>query len=342
MRGLSSSLILQASLLVLMVGLSTQTQFFNSTQDVCRLFKDGTQLRKPGTCNEWIECKNFVTAETGTCPEKTPYFSLTNNKCYSKSDTSYCDTSKLCTASTKGYVGDTLNCANWYLCDGKVLKGQGACPSGMYFDQEKQMCVYAENTVCTATFEWCNIVPVTKVAFRDEANCNKYFTCTKKFVLEPHTCETGKYFDVATGTCIDSKLVVCDSHPLPENVCGTKKLAVRNKFVSDGATCRGYYYCRDLGSGVPDPDPIFQQCNEDTFFNQERQGCMPRESQKCTFDRCDGRQDGFEVTETDGCHNYVECVDGREGTVFSCENEYFNVATQKCTATKTSYEACSA
>ncbi|XP_016990270.1 peritrophin-48 [Drosophila rhopaloa] len=340
MRGLSSSLILQALLLVLMVHLSTQTQYLNSTEDICRLFKDGTKLRKPGTCNEWIECKGFATSESGTCDSQ--YFNLANGACNKKLDTSYCSTSSICTSSTKGYMGDTLNCANWYLCDGKLLKSQGACTSGMYFDQEKQMCVYPRDTVCTAKYEMCDIVPVG-VAFRDEANCNKYFTCSSKFALVDHTCDTGKYFDVATATCVESKLVVCDNHPLPDGACGNKKLAVRNKFVSDGATCRGYLYCRDLGSGVPDPDPIRQQCGENYFFNQERQACMPSESQKCVHDRCDGRQDGFVVTETEGCHNYVECVDGREGTVFTCDNdEYYNVATQKCTATKTSYEACSA
>ncbi|XP_017060256.1 peritrophin-48 isoform X2 [Drosophila ficusphila] len=326
-----------------MVGLSSQTLYLgSSSEDICRLFKSGTVLRKPGTCNEKIVCQDSVSTDGGSCSGTTPYFSLSEGKCYKSSDSSsYCSTSNICKASIKGYVGDTRNCANWYYCDGKDLKGQGACDGGMVFDKEKGMCVYPEHTDCTATYEMCDIVPV-KTYFRDEDNCNKYFVCTSKGALDPKTCDAGKYFDVATATCIDKKLVVCDKHPLPEDACGTKKLAYRNKFVSDNATCRGYYYCRDLGSGVPDPDPTYQQCSEDYFFSQERQACVPRENQKCDFDRCDGKKDGYVVAQDEGCQKYIECVDGREGVTIACNDTmYFNVGSQSCIATQTSYGACS-
>ncbi|KAH8322833.1 hypothetical protein KR059_008723, partial [Drosophila kikkawai] len=340
--GLSSSWCLHALVVVSMVKLSTQalTHYLNTTEDICRDFADGVKLRKPGSCTEWIECKDFATVEGGACTTAAkPYFNLGQKACYKSVDTTYCSTP--CTASTSGYVGNTLNCANWYYCDGKTQMGQGKCTTGQYFDQTKKECVWAKDTVCEAKFDMCDIVP-PGVPFRDPANCNMYYTCAKTtFKLTENVCATGLYYSAEQGKCIDKKLVVCDNHPLPEDVCGTKKLAVRNKFVADGATCRGYYYCRDLGSGIPDPDPIYQQCDTDNFFNQERQACMPRESQKCAHDRCDGRQDGYEVAEDAGCKHYYRCENGRETDPMVCpDNQYFDVKAQACTDTEKSYDAC--
>ncbi|KAH8380545.1 hypothetical protein KR009_011292, partial [Drosophila setifemur] len=338
--GPASSLYLNALLLVLMVHLSTQTQYLNSTEDICQLFSDGTKLRKPGDCGEWIVCQNQKRSTGGSCTTSKPYFKLSTGACASAADGSYC-ISNPCAASTQGYIGDDMNCANWYYCDGKELKGKGSCTTGMYFNKVTKQCLYPKDTVCEAKYEWCDIVP-TGVPFRDVNNCHKYYTC-KSYKAVVNTCETGKYYDVTTGKCIDQKLVVCDAHPLPEDVCGTKKLAFRNKFVSDGATCRGYYYCRDLGSGVPDPDPVYQQCDVDNFFNVERQACMPRESQKCSLDRCDGRDSGYEIAEDKGCQHYYECVDGRESSPMKCEDGLtFDVVAQKCTDSEKSYGACAA
>lgn len=338
MRGLPSSLVLQALLLAVMVHQSIQTRYLNATDDICRLFKDGTQLLKPGSCSESIICQNFESIPGITCSGSKPYYSKSKGSCQASADT-YCDTSKICKGSGTGYIGDTINCANWYYCDADALLGKGTCNLGMYFDQVSKSCVYSEDTVCAAKYEICDVAPVG-TPFRDDANCHKYYTCSSKSLVE-NTCENGLYYNVATGTCVQKKDVICENHPLPDEVCGNKKLAVRNKFVSDMATCRGYYYCRDLGSGIPDTDPIYQQCDENNFFNQERQACMPRESQKCDYDRCDGRKDGFEVAEIDGCHHYIECVDGRETTPISCEDKYFDVVTQNCSSTHLVYGACS-
>ncbi|SPP84676.1 peritrophin-48 [Drosophila guanche] len=337
MRG-STSYMLYALLLALVLQLSHQSQLLNSGDDVCRLFADGTKLRKPGGCNEWIVCQNQVSTTGGTCSGTTPYFSLSKGTCHKTLDTTYC--ASPCTSTTNGYVGSTLNCANWYYCEKKTLKGSGSC-TGQFFDQKLQQCVYAENTSCAAKFEWCDIVPIN-VPFRDEGYCNKYYICDKSYKLIENTCELGKYYDVQSKVCVAKKNVDCGEHPLPVNVCGTKKLAVRNKFVSDGATCRGYFYCRDLGSGVPDPNPERLQCGVDYFFNVERQACMPRETQKCDEDRCDGRDSGFELASVKGCHNYLTCADGKEVNVLTCGDEYFDVEAQKCTPTIKTYGACTA
>jgi len=181
----------------------------------------------------------------------------------------------------------------------------------------------------------------TGVKIRDEHNCDKYITC-KSGKATTTTCPEGLYYDVTSGNCIKKSLVPCHKYPHPFEVCGTKKLAKRNVFVADGATCRGYFYCRDLGSGVPDPTPAWHQCPLDYFFNEERAGCEPRVDRKCAEDRCDGRNNGYEVAEIPGCQHYIKCVNGIEsGEILKCDDGmYFDAVTETCTTSLKNYGVC--
>ncbi|KAH8397074.1 hypothetical protein KR215_008321, partial [Drosophila sulfurigaster] len=319
--------------------LSSQTEYLGVSEDICRLFPDGTKLRQPGYCDRWIVCKNFKSTAGGLCVDGLQY-NLLRNACYKsleKTDT-YCDAP--CTSKTSGYVGDTLNCANWYYCNKTVLLGSGQCANNMYFDQTQQMCVYPKDAVCNAKFELVQVVPA-KTNIKDENNCDKYMTASAG-KLTTVNCTTGLYYDVNTAKCIKKSLVQCAKIPLPDEVCGNKKLAKRDKFSADGGTCRGYFYCHDLGSGVPDPSPLWQQCPVEYFFNEERSMCEERAQRKCVEDRCDGRDDGFEVAEVPGCQHYIKCVNGAQsGNTLQCANGmYFDAQAQKCTTVKQTYGAC--
>ncbi|XP_032594202.1 peritrophin-44 [Drosophila grimshawi] len=321
--------------------LSTQVEYMNSNQDICRLFPDNTKIREPGYCDRWIVCKNLKTTEGEICTGSTSKFNLNSGSCaksLEKKDT-YCDAP--CTSKTNGYVGDSFNCANWYYCEKAKLLSSGVCEGGRYFDQASGGCYYPQNTQCNAKFEICQIAPVG-VKVKDEVYCNSYITCSKTGEMTRNECEPGKYFEVLSGECIQKALVECDKHPLPEDACGNKKLAKRDTFVSDGATCRGYLYCRDMGSGIPDPDPVWQQCPLGTFFNATLQLCQDKSACKCSEDRCDGRESGFELMQVAGCHNYVECVNGVEMSPFRCDDdEYFDIETEKCTTEPRHYQICS-
>ncbi|KAH8296748.1 hypothetical protein KR054_010916, partial [Drosophila jambulina] len=330
-----SSCYLPALLVALLVQLSSQTQYLGSSEDICRLFANGTKLRKPGGCNEWIVCRNSLSVYGGACGGETPHFNLKSGPCSKTLDSTYCEPP--CSSTTKGYVGDTLDCANWYYCEGQTVRTSGRCDAGLSFDHQQQKCLAAGNT-CGARFEMCDVVP-TGVPFRDEKSCNKFFTC-KKYKLVSNTCETGKYYDTASGQCLALKHVTCEHHPVPENVCGTQEEPLRNKLVSDGATCRGYYYCHDVGAVGPDPRPTRQFCGVDYFFSQEHQECVPRDSQKCPWDRCDGRTEGYEIAEVEGCQNYYRCFDNKESELLSCGEGYFDTVTQNCTSIRTAYRAC--
>ncbi|KAH8411143.1 hypothetical protein KR222_006794, partial [Zaprionus bogoriensis] len=324
---------------VCLLQFTSQTEHLNNGEDICRLFPDDTVLRKPGYCDRTIVCKNSVSTEGTLCTNDQVY-SLTKNQCQKSLDSfdTYCK--HPCTSKTSGYVGDTFNCENWYYCDKSDMLLSGVCGNNMYFDQSQQMCTYPSNATCNAVYELCQVVP-SGVKVKDEHNCNMYITCASGKATS-NLCEAGNYYDSKTGSCVKKSLVSCSKHPHPDEVCGTKKLAIRNKFVSDGATCRGYFYCRDFGSGQPDESPTWHQCSENYFFNEELQVCQERSACRCSEDRCDGRVNGYELVETDGCQHYIECENNAEkGDVLKCDdNMYFDVQAQKCTTTKVTYGAC--
>ncbi|EDW19063.2 uncharacterized protein Dmoj_GI13577 [Drosophila mojavensis] len=327
-------------LLLALARFSWQTEYLNDGQDICRLFADGTKLRKPGYCDRTVICQNSVSTPGETCTGDKPFFSLAKGSCQKtlESTDTYCKSP--CTSKTTGYVGDDFNCANWYYCEKTKEIGKGVCDYGMWFDQTTKMCAYPKDVACNVTFELCQVMPVGAET-RDPLHCNMYFTC-KAGKNTTIACQPGFYYDVARKGCLEKSWVACEKHPYPDEVCGTKKLAKRNKFVADGATCRGYYYCRDLGSGVPDPEPVWHQCPVETFFNEKLQACQDRASRRCEEDRCDGRESGNELAEDLGCQHYLECKNGAMVAKKKCDNDmYFDVATKQCTTEKRSYGICS-
>lgn len=322
---------------------SSQTEHLTSGEDICRLFPDGTVIRKPGYCDRTIVCENHISTDGIIC-ETSKFYNLKSKSCATKLEKSdeYCKTP--CTAKTTGYVGDTFNCANWYKCDKATEVSKGVCPYGQYFDQTIKECVYPSKTTCNATFELCQVTP-EGIKIKDEHNCHMWITCSAGKAVS-NTCDNGLYYDVVSGDCKKKSWVSCEKHPHPEDACGTKKLAIRNKFVKDGATCSGYFYCRDLGSGVPDPSPTWKKCSNGLFFNEELQLCVSRNSCSCDEDRCDGRESGFELVEKPGCQHYIECENNAEkgdAEILKCDDGmYFNVEAQKCTTQKTEYGVCRA
>ncbi|CAD7005117.1 unnamed protein product [Ceratitis capitata] len=313
----------------------------NSGKDICRLFKDGVLLRKPGYCDAGIECKGFKSTTVLQCSGSTPYYDRATKKCAKSTSDSYC--SDPCTTKTSGYVADPKNCQGWYNCNGKTMLKSGLCTANLVFNSTNKMCDYPENSSCTATFDLCDVVP-NSTPFLHETQCDSYYECVvqkSKTVLTIKECDTGKYFDVNTGTCLPKSQVICAKYPYPKEVCGNTKLAIRNRFVSDDASCRGYFYCKDLGVGKPDTAPVWGQCPESKFFDSTEEACLPRAHVKCTEDRCDGRKEGYELSSTSGCKNYLLCKDNRTVEEYDCDSgTWFNALEGKCTTDYISYPTC--
>lgn len=319
--------------------LSHQVTLKLDSDDVCRLFPDGTVLRKPGTCDETIKCMDGKTTPNAlTCPNQG--WILTSKKCGKVSD-DYCAKTN-CKKNGDVWVADKKNCQGWVQCNGVTKVTQGSCPNGQVFDQKQQRCIYrTQDYVCASTFDVCNVAPQDQ-RFVEENNCHKFLTCNKSQKEVINLCPLGQYYVARTGQCIAKAQADCYKHPYPENVCGTTKLAIRGRFVDDEATCRGYFYCADLGSGVPDTKPHWGQCPDDMFFDDHQEVCRHRTHVKCDEDRCDGREDGLELSEKLGCQHYLVCENGYTLAEEKCPNEmYFDAYKQECVSTRTSYPACS-
>lgn len=272
------------------------------------------------------------------CTGSTPFYDKDTAKCAKTlNNTDACTIS--CVDSAEKFVTDPKSCGGYFYCFDEEFALPGACPDGLHFNEVEQMCIHDFGSDCgVASLDICSIVK-DGINIKDEDNCHMYHVCAKG-KLTSKTC-TSKYYDAASGTCVTKSLVDCPAHPFPKNVCGTDKTPKRNTFVSDDATCRGYFYCRDLPTG-PDEDPSWGQCGMDKFFDSATQTCKDPLDIKCGEDRCDGRTLTFVNSGTKGCRNYLRCSNGIGLAELNCGNNFFDEKLGACVNSIITYTACKA
>ncbi|XP_055905708.1 peritrophin-44-like [Eupeodes corollae] len=302
--------------------------------NICRLFADGVRLRNPGSCDSYITCNDGV-EEITQCTGKNSFYNKDSKKCVSKAPDSYCKDP--CNKKSPFWEADPKSCNGYFKCTdhGGV---QDYCPDDLDFDFKEQACVYKSDSKCKG-FNYCDIVPNNDVSFKNEKNCEKYYTCVKNKLKESF-CNKG-YYDVQRG-CVKKSEVDCPVHPIPNGICGTAKRPVRDKFVDDERTCSGYLYCHDRGDNVVDEKPTIGRCPEGRFFDTVEQGCITAENVKCDEDRCDNMNSPKVISSELGCQHYLICKDGVMVAEEKCpEDMYFDVDTLECTTDVKSYPACS-
>lgn len=315
-------------------------------ENVCSLFPNGAKLRKPGSCTEWIICQDGKsTPATDSCTGGK--LTTLSGTCGSPKD-DYCTDE--CKAKSPTWISGNRNCHDWIKCDGSKVLLSGTCPSGQVFDAAQQKCYYPKDDyVCDKEYKICDIAAYgEKNKFWDKDNCHKYFYCNKisskneNAEQKDGTCPIGQYYDKRAGECLAKAQVDCYKHPVPDGVCGTVKLAIRGRFVSDQATCNGYFYCADLGSGNPDPDPHWGECPKSYFFDAKLEACRPRTEVACDEDRCIGRPSGYELAPIPGCQHYLNCENGYTlGAPIKCDDgKYFDVSSEQCVEQERSYTIC--
>ncbi|XP_017157144.1 peritrophin-44 [Drosophila miranda] len=305
-------------------------------EDICRLFSNNTVIRDPDSCSQYITCIDFVSIY-GTCSGTTPFFDKDTGKCVKKlTDDTSCNVS--CVNATSQFVADPKSCYGYYYCLDQETPMFGTCPQDTHFNATTQTCTRLYESECTASdFEYCNIVK-NKENFDNLQSCASYHVC-EKGLLKTMTCSS-QYYQASTGSCVAKSLVDCVAHPLPSNVCGKATKPYENKFVSDGATCRGYFFCAKQSNGTPDPNPTWNQCPQDTFFDASTETCRSPNLVECTEDRCDGRSLPFVISSTKGCRNYLRCIDGVAFDEKSCGNLFFDEAKGGCVSSVVSYAIC--
>ncbi|KRF84900.1 uncharacterized protein Dvir_GJ11548, isoform E [Drosophila virilis] len=328
----SASLRVGIGVILLAICLPQPLHALHDFAGMCRLFKNGTHIRKPGTCDEYIECIND-TGVIHTCADSL-VFEPSSQKCVqaTASNSVYCG--NLCEGLDGKWVADPTDCQNYFYCrNGEALGGH--CDNSQHFNETTQSCEYGVDSLCVDVANICEILP-DKTKFRQENDCNEYYECKSgKHSLK--TCSSTQYFDVEIGGCALKSQVKCTAHS-KKNVCVSKSKPISG-YQSDGATCRGYFYCADLGA-VPDIDPIWAQCPEGYFFDDINKRCGLPTSVVCTHNRCEGRGTMLVTSSSNNCHNYITCVDGVEVEENTCHwDHFFDESVQGCSS-KIVYDEC--
>ncbi|XP_073836766.1 peritrophin-44-like [Musca autumnalis] len=300
--------------------------------DLCRLFKDHTLISVPGSCDEYIECHTSGEATIHHCGSSKS-FDVSSQKCVDMKSSSNTLCHNRCEGKNGVWVADPTNCHGYFYC----LNGEphwGPCPDSMHFSEKQQMCVYTKTSECIDVSSICELVP-DKTQFRDEKDCGYYYECSKG-VQSRKACSK-KFYDVQAQKCVEKSEVVCNAHPIPDGICSKNK---NKPYKSDQATCRGYFYCRDLGI-VDDLEPLWGQCPEGKFFSEADQACVNPVDIKCEYNRCDGRGNQMVSSANNNCHNYIICQDGAPVEEKTCIRDYFfDEQYQACVPDIIYYECC--
>ena len=302
--------------------------------NLCRVFKQGTQVRVPGKCDEYMVC-NGTTAKFFKCDNNLKYDAKTK-KCTDK-----LDTTKLCDNHCQGandgiWVADPTNCRGYYYClNGKGIHGN--CGAGLHYSETNQMCMYTKNSECVDVNNICELVP-DGTKFLDEKDCSKYYECKKNNQQTRTSCAKGKYFSKEDENCLEKMNVKCNAHPKVSCKDSLGKIYVGLK--SDGATCRGYFNCANKGK-VEDIDPIWHQCPEGKFFSDVDQKCVHPVDAVCSYNRCEGRGTSLVNSSENNCRNYLVCENDVVVKEVTCGNDFFfDEITQMCSKKVIYYKCC--
>ncbi|TMW47018.1 hypothetical protein DOY81_007904, partial [Sarcophaga bullata] len=304
----------------------------NSSQyaKLCRLFKQGTKVRIPGKCDEYMVCYG-TTAQFFKCGNNFKYDAETEN-CTDKLDTTQlCD--NRCQGAEDGrWVADPTNCGGYYYC----LNGQGKhghCGNGFHYSEAEQKCIYTKNSACVDVNNICELVP-NNTTFLDEKDCSKYYEC-KNNQQTWTPCPKETYFSKEEGKCLEKMYVKCNAHP---KVSCKDNGVVYKGLKSDGATCRGYFKCADKGL-VEDIDPLWYQCPEGKFYSDQK--CVHPVDAVCNYNRCEGRGTTVVNSGKNNCRNYLVCENDVVVKEVTCGNDFFfDEITQTCSQKVIYYKCC--
>ncbi|KAM7357121.1 peritrophin-44 [Cochliomyia hominivorax] len=300
--------------------------------DPCVLFPDGTKLRHPDDCGQEIICNNFKAVNGIKCPDSNPFYDKDTNRCVKHiSDHSTCEID--CNNKNGTFVKDPKYCEGYYYCLDDVAH-YGHCPRNTHFNETQQACIHAYNSSCVAyTLDLCSIVKVG-VKFKHQTNCGKYFECVKSkgsVELKEYFCEKpGPYYDALKGKCVDKPIEGC--HPVPKNACS--KITKNHNFISDGYTCRGYFYCKDKN----DQNPTWGQCQGYKFYSDGK--CDEPLNVQCSYNRCEGSDRVYVTSNRSGCRHYLYCENNVKTFEGDCGNDFFDELQGVCTTKIVDYKAC--
>ncbi|XP_058825804.1 uncharacterized protein LOC131685836 [Topomyia yanbarensis] len=230
-------------------------------------------------------------------------------------------------------------CNTYFICIGEVGTPV-VCPSGMWFDRERQICGDPADISCPHG-------PAGAARCRSEENlalvpsnrfCNRYYQCVNGFPF-PMICPDNQWFDAVRDVCDDRSSMQCDMEPgepvepPPLNICD----ATPNNFLTAHPTaCNKYFVCvNQVGWS--------KMCPLNLWFDAAGQTCvragvvdcplgppMPPETTTTPFSRCDDVPNLSFVAGDEFCYRYYQCRNGVPFPMICPGNLWFSEQAQDC------------
>ncbi|XP_026832842.1 peritrophin-44 isoform X2 [Drosophila erecta] len=321
-------------------------------QDLCQQWSGTGYVGNPSDCHAWGYCKDQQVVAWGTCGAGLVYNAQTASCEYAT--TTPCSTSAVETCSnvkSPMYVADPLNCTSYGYCDGAGGISYGSCGSGGVYSAASTSCVWGP-TCPQASI--CRFMK-SNIFVGDPNKCGNYINCVNGYGTSTACSSTAdSFYNAATGNCQSTNPCTGDNTNAGNSgqftvgepsttACNAEDFenavdltvdgkAVTYKYVPDGQTCYGYYYCAAKGA-----TGYWNQCPTGTQFNSALGQCVSPASFVCGENRCGNVNNPFMAVK--GCLSYTICS---SGITENCPStaEYYDEVNNICTKDIPKYAIC--
>ncbi|TMW47749.1 hypothetical protein DOY81_007176 [Sarcophaga bullata] len=325
-------------------------------EETCKYIKGGW-IADPKDCQSYGYCENLKLKGKQKCPGGS-YYNADKGVCQ------YTKNCRLLVGSMCQGVQDLTvfphpdNCTEYIYCD-KGVDIVISCPKGQVFNAAINECVYPTNSEnsCIAS-SICRLVK-NNVFAADPKKCGNYVACqqgTGESKQCPEIKGTQLYFNQIKDECQSEKFCVdnndngnTNGNGQPSQKPPEEKCATAVEFISDEATCYGYFKCTD-DKKVGD----WMKCPPKTHFNPDKQKCVTPYTYPCKKDRCGNMDAEFMGSVESNCKNYLNCKNNEyyyksTDSKFigkPCNQGFFDEFLQQCVpnnpaANNTNYKLCS-
>ncbi|XP_011179912.1 peritrophin-44 [Zeugodacus cucurbitae] len=155
------------------------------------------------------------------------------------------------------------------------------------------------------------------IRLRKPGSCTEYIHCSNSTGVI-YSCPSPQKFDRKAQRCVlESNLSDVDDY------CRNRCLNINDKWVTDPATCKGYFYCKN-------GQPIQGYCTNGYYFNEAKSMCDFENVKLCNIvpEICDLVPDGTKYRSSTNCNSYYICNNGKSQSK-TCPN-YYNLQTESC------------
>ncbi|KAH8379333.1 hypothetical protein KR009_004224 [Drosophila setifemur] len=318
-------------------------------EQMCAQMSGTGYVGNPSSCHGWGYCQGQKLVGWGTCKDNLVYNSQTGSCGFANKTVCATSAVSTCTAAASPMVvADPNNCNQYCVCDGKGTLQYGSCGTDGVYAANNQTCVWGptcpQSTICQFM--------LNDIYVGDPDNCGQYLQCLNGYGYAG-SCASGKTYNLQNGFCQSTNQCLEDGSSgsttdgeftvgqVSTTICGSGYDTaetlddVTYKFVSDGTTCYGFYYCEDAES-----NGIWNSCATGTHFNPKLGKCVSPATYACPYNRCGNVNAAFMTKLATNCESYWLC--SKTSTTGTCPtgNQFYDEVHDICTSTNPKYAVC--